>query len=105
MTTNSFFSIYENYQKQHMAYRTWYPRTNLIQNHALPIIGDLQIFEVTSAHIDQIYTSMEESGLKQNTIFGMAAALRSFFKLAMERGYISETPMANARTIRQDFTV
>ena len=75
MTIAELYEEYYEYQKATYTYGTWYPRVNLIKNHALPYIGDKDVDKATSDDIDNIYDKMEDRGLMQNTIFGMQAAL------------------------------
>lgn len=105
MKCGDLFNSYSADQREKMAYRTWYPRTNLIKNHALPVIGDMELGNVSGSDIEEIYNAMREKGRKQNTIYGMYAALRSFFTYAVEINAITENPMDSVKPISQDLTI
>lgn len=105
MTVKEYFAIYSEDQMARMAYGTWYPRLNLIQNHFLPKFGEKELNEVLPSDINCTYDAMESSGLKQNTLFGMYAAFRSFFGAACHDGYVDHNVAENARKISQDYTI
>ena len=105
MTIAELYEEYYEYQKATYTYGTWYPRVNLIKNHALPYIGDKDVDKATSDDIDNIYDKMEDRGLMQNTIFGMQAALMSLFSYAIYTGNASVNPVKKARTIQADLRV
>lgn len=105
MTVNEYYNIYSKDQMNSMARNTWYSRLNLLLNHALPSIGDMELKDVRPDHIHAVYNTMESEGLKQNTIFGMYAAFRSFFTSACEDGYVSENVMNSTRPIKPDLTI
>lgn len=92
MTNNEFFEIFSVYQKNHMAFNTYYTRTNFLKNNFLPEFGEFTPADVTNSDINRIYDNMETRGLASNTIFGAYAAFLSYFKLAGEYGLISCNP-------------
>ena len=99
MTMKDIYDDYYDYQRATFSYGTWYPRTNLIKNHALPYIGELELTSITGDDIDKLYDRMEKEGLAQNTRFGMQAALSSIFTYAIDAGYMVTNPVKLARTI------
>ena len=85
---------YERFQRQSKTPGTALVRCGLIQNYALPIIGEMHFEQPSASNIISIYKSMEDQGLKSNTIYGMQAALSSYFKYARQRGYTGSDPMS-----------
>lgn len=83
-----------------MAFETYYARTNLIKNHLLKDYGEMNLTDITNITINQIYDSMAINGLSVNTIFGVYAALSSFFGMAVEHGEVKTNPISHANKIR-----
>ena len=100
MTNNELFKIYMNYQFEHAAPNTYYGRVNILKNHFMIDYGEFSPPDITASDINQIYDEMEENGYANNTIYGLYAALQSFFKMAAEYGEIITNPVKTARTIR-----
>lgn len=104
MTNNEFFEIYSAYQHRHMAYGTYYGRTSLLKNNFLPAYGELTPSDVTYLDINRIYDDMENRGLSVNTIFGVYAALLSYFKMAVEYSEVDNNPVSFAKPIRPEIS-
>lgn len=92
MTNNEFFEIFSAYQKKHMAFKTYYTRTNYLKNNFLPEYGEVTPADITNSDIDRVYDNMKSRGLASNTIFGAYAAFLSYFKLAGDYGLVSYNP-------------
>ena len=99
MIIKDMYQEYEDYQKQSKTSGTAGVRCGLIKKYAFPVIGELEFERACSSHIAKIYRCMEEQGLRQNTLYGMQAALRSYFKFALDRGYTVSNPMLYAKRI------
>ena len=100
MTNNEFFNtIYVPYQKTNMTPGTASVRISTLQLHFLSEFGEQETSETSSINVNTVYNDMESEGLKQNTIYGHQAALRSFFKLAIECGEATDNPVKYARAI------
>lgn len=100
MTNKSFFeTIYVDYQTENYTRRTSSSRNSLIRRHFLPRYGEFEMTATKPEHIENTCASMEEEGMAQNTVFGAYYALLSFFKLAVEKGIISESPGVAAKAV------
>lgn len=102
MTNGAFFEIYRKYQEENMAFGTSYSRTNLIKNHFLEEYGEKELSDITYITINCVYDSMADSGFSDNTIFGIYAALMSFFKMAAEYGEVESNPVCFAKSVRPE---
>lgn len=103
MTNNEFFTTaYAPYQEENMTKGTARVRLNIIENYLLRDHGEDSPADISSSIISSIYDGMEDAGLAQNTIFGTSAALRSFFKMAVEYGEAFGNPVEDARKIRPE---
>ena len=96
MTNNELFRTYSAYQYEHMSYKTYYARTNLLKNHFLPRFGALDVTAVSRQDISNVYDALKAWGLADNTVFGVYAALFSFFSMAVEMNLIEENPASRA---------
>lgn len=100
MTNFEFFNnFYDNYQKTNMSRSTYVARTSLLWHHLLDGYSGRELRSMRPRDIDDIYDAMEVAGLAQNSVFGMYAALSSFYGLAQQRGLIDENPVRGARTV------
>lgn len=91
------FEAYAQNQKEHMAHATYASRSSLIRRWTLPRLSEKEIREVSAQDIDSVYDDMEEAGLAQNTLFGAYAALKSFFRFAVDNNYLFANPFDEAR--------
>lgn len=105
MTCREFFEqIYIPYQLAHYNPNTYTGRIGAIRRYFLPDYGQKELDEILSPQINHVYDSMKEQHLKDNTIYGTMAALRSFFKLAREQGFCDpeHDPVSKARIVDPD---
>ena len=103
MTVKEFYEqCFEDYQQENKAENTWRSRGSMMRLHFVPVIGNKELVDVNHEDINEIYALMSAKGLKQNTIFGMQSALGGFFNLAIERGFITSSPMIYAEKIKPD---
>ena len=103
MTNNEFYTNhYKPYQENNMTKGTCSTRCNIIENRLLSTHGTETPDNISNSDIERIYATMESEGLRPNTIFGVYAALYSFFRMAVELGAAEENPVKLARTIRAD---
>ena len=68
-------------------------RVNL-NNHILPIIGELPLDQLYVSHLDQITDELQDKGLSNKTIVYCHAVTRKMLNYAMKRGYIAGNPYA-----------
>ena len=97
MTCKDLFNDYIKEQKEKYCSGTYYPRISILKNHFILRYGDEDVDKISFEDINNIYDSMEKEGYR---LFGVYAALSKFFKYALDRGYISQTPLALSRTIK-----
>lgn len=102
MNCNDFYKPYCNYQFRHLSLRTYEKRKWCIKTYFLPSCKSKEFGQVSPNDINIIYDQMENSGFAHNTIYGVRAALLSFFKLAEEYHYSNPelNPVKSARLIR-----
>lgn len=101
MTNSQFYySIYRNDQAGKVSKNTYASRTSLLWHHLLEAYGSRSVQSMTGEDIDAIYDSLESRGFAHNTIYGVYAALSSFYQLAVEKGVIAQNPVRDARTIK-----
>ena len=68
-------------------------RVNL-NNHVLPIIGDLTLDQLHVSHLDQITDELQDKGLSNKSIVYCHATTRKMLNYALKRGYIAGNPYA-----------
>jgi len=105
------------YAPKHWGYSTYTTNTGLIENHILPIIGDMRIQEVTPMVIDALLSSLEGkkvSGpqsynrkpeetkcLSRSTINTIQSILLCMFEKAVEWKIIESNPVPHKRPKKQ----
>ena len=100
MKTNEFYeSFYQPYQISNMSRSTYKVRELFITNYLLKPYGEMAINDITADTINGIYEEAERNGLKPNSIFGIYAALSTFFHLAMQNNLIAINPIIKAKRI------
>ena len=101
MSVNEFYTtIYQPHLDNNISHKTVRTRTNILNRYLIESYGSSEINDITKSDINNIYDQAEQNGLKRNTIFGIYAALSSFFRLAMKRNLTTSNPVAEARRIR-----
>ncbi len=85
--------LYQEYRRTYM--KNLSPNTvsgydNNFNKHILPILGDIEPGEITCSSLDDIYETMHEKKLVNNTIRYVLRTLSSMLKFALRRGYITE---------------
>ena len=65
-----------------------------LNNHVLPIIGDLALDQLHVSYLDQITDELQDKGLSNKSIVYCHAVTRKMLNYALKRGYISSNPYA-----------
>ena len=99
VTNNEFFEEFQEYEKDHVAPVTRVGRIAHLKMYFLPHMGERMVSSIGVSDIDGIYDYLESAGYAKNTLFSVYATLLSFFKVAVERGFISDNPVSRARRI------
>ena len=81
---------------------------NTVRNHVyiarefLTCVGNIQVRNVTSKHMDQFFAGRQARGMAPGTLNGNLAGLRALFKYATQRRYIpaGADPLAHRRPFR-----
>ena len=101
MTCNELFERFIKEEKDRCKLSTCMQRRSILKRYFLCFFGNRKTKEITFEDINMVYDFMDKKGYKQGTIFGTYAALSKYFNYAIDKGEISQTPLAYARRVTQ----
>lgn len=74
---------------------------NALDNHLLPVFGDTQLREISSAQLTAFFLSKQSSSLSHSTVLGIYITANQLFQMAYMDDTISRNPLDKVQRPRQ----
>lgn len=76
----------------------WAPNTvaqysNLLRNHAMPVLGRLPLRDIRGRHLDSLKAKATKAGMASSSVRSLMYALKALFATAVRDGLVAVSPM------------